>query len=70
MVPTPRRNGLQEITYRTEVNIKLNTLLNEYLENGGDIQEFSKNPGRFTKGAFLDFRYLVVRCLVYLFYLQ
>ncbi len=32
----------------------------EYLENGGDIQEFNKNPGRFTKGEFMDFRYLVV----------
>ncbi len=31
-----------------------------YLENGGDIQEFNKNPGRFTKGEFLDFRYLVI----------
>lgn len=35
----------------------------EYLENGGDIQEFNKNSGKFTKGAFLDFRYLaVVNC--------
>ena len=32
----------------------------EYLENGGDVQEFNKNPGRFTKGVFMDFRYLVV----------
>ena len=32
----------------------------EFLENGGDIQEFNKNPGKFTKGAFLDFRYLAV----------
>jgi len=31
-----------------------------YLENGGDIQEFNKNPGKFTKGEFLDFRYLVI----------
>jgi len=23
----------------------------EYLENGGDIEEFSKNPGKFTKGG-------------------
>jgi len=32
----------------------------EYLENGGDIQEFNKNPGKFTKGIFLDYRYLAV----------
>lgn len=32
----------------------------EYLENGGDIQELNKNPGKFTKGEFMDFRYLVV----------
>ncbi len=32
----------------------------EYLEKGGDVQEFNKNPGKFTKGAFLDFRYLAV----------
>jgi hypothetical protein len=32
----------------------------EYLENGGDIEEFSKNPGKFTKGVFLDYRYLAV----------
>lgn len=32
----------------------------EYLENGGDIQEFSKNPGEFTKWVFMDFRYLLV----------
>ena len=32
----------------------------EFLENGGDIQEFNKNPGKFTKGTFLDFRYLAV----------
>jgi hypothetical protein len=32
----------------------------EFLENGGDIQEFNKNPGMFTHGDFLDFRYLVV----------
>ncbi len=31
-----------------------------YLENGGDVQEFSKNPGKFAKGVFLDYRYLVV----------
>jgi len=32
----------------------------EYLEKGGDIQEFNKNPGKFTKGVFLDYRYLAV----------
>ncbi len=32
----------------------------EYLEKGGDVQEFNKNPGKFTKGAFLDYRYLAV----------
>ena len=32
----------------------------EYLENGGDVQEFNKNPGKFTKGVFMDFRYLTV----------
>lgn len=32
----------------------------EYLENGGDVQEFNKNPGKFTKGVFLDYRYLAV----------
>ncbi|MCP4403495.1 MAG: hypothetical protein GY801_40085 [bacterium] len=32
----------------------------EYLENGGDIEAFNKNPGKFTKGVFLDYRYLVV----------
>ena len=32
----------------------------EYLENGGDIEEFNKNPGKFTKGVFLDYRYLAV----------
>jgi hypothetical protein len=32
----------------------------EYLENGGDIGEFNKNPGQFTKGVFLDYRYLAV----------
>ncbi len=32
----------------------------EYLENGGDIEEFNKNPGKFTKGIFLDYRYLAV----------
>ena len=31
-----------------------------YLEKGGDVQAFNNNPGRFTKGAFLDFRYLGV----------
>ncbi len=31
----------------------------EYLEHGGDVQEFSKNPGKFTRGVFLDYRYLV-----------
>lgn len=32
----------------------------EFLKNGGDLKEFSKNPGRFTKGVFLDYRYLAV----------
>jgi hypothetical protein len=32
----------------------------EYLEKGGDIQEFNKNPGIFTKGVFLDYRYVAV----------
>lgn len=32
----------------------------EYLENGGDVEEFNKNPGKFTKGVFLDYRYLSV----------
>lgn len=32
----------------------------EYLKNGGDIEEFNKNPGKFTKGGFLDYRYLAV----------
>ena len=32
----------------------------EFLENGGDIEEFNKNPGKFTKGAFMDYRYLAV----------
>lgn len=32
----------------------------EHLEKGGDIQEFNKNPGKFTKGVFLDYRCLAV----------
>ncbi len=32
----------------------------EYLEKGGDIREFNKNPGKFTKGIFLDYRCLAV----------
>jgi hypothetical protein len=32
----------------------------EYLEKGGDIEEFNKNPGQFTQGVFMDFRYLTV----------
>jgi Single Cache domain 2 len=32
----------------------------EYLEKGGDVQEFNKNPGKFTKGVFLDYRYLAI----------
>ncbi|MCP4750723.1 MAG: hypothetical protein GY866_07515 [Proteobacteria bacterium] len=32
----------------------------EYLEKGGDLQEFNKNPGKFAKGVFLDYRYLAI----------
>ncbi len=35
----------------------------EFLEKGGDIEEFNKSPGMFTKGEFLDYRYLsIVDC--------
>ena len=32
----------------------------EYLEKGGELQVFNQNPGPFTKGVFLDYRYLAV----------
>ncbi len=32
----------------------------KFLEDGGDLQEFNKIPGKFTQGAFMDYRYLAV----------
>lgn len=32
----------------------------KFLEDGGDIQEFNNIPGKFTKGEFMDYRYLAI----------
>ncbi len=32
----------------------------EYLEKGGHVKEYNRNPGQFTKGVFLDYRYLSI----------